>query len=142
MVAAGGKAEIVEQLGCPPLGFTPRQAGDHLRHDDVLERRELRQQVVELIDEADRRAAQRGARAVGQLRGGGAPEIDLAAVGLFEEPRHVQQRRLAGARRRDERDRLARLQLERHAAQDVQRRPRLLVGALDPVERQRRLAHP
>ena len=31
-----------------------RDAGDHLRQHDVLQRREFRQQMVELIDEADR----------------------------------------------------------------------------------------
>ena len=41
----------------PVLGFRPRQAADELRHHHVFEGRELRQEVVELIDEADLLAA-------------------------------------------------------------------------------------
>ena len=52
------KPDAAEQhLGLAPRGGA-RHAGDHLRQHDVLQRRELRQQMVELIDKAERAAAQ------------------------------------------------------------------------------------
>ena len=46
-----------------------RAAGDHLRQHDVLKRGELAEQVMGLIDKADRVAADRGALGVGQRAG-------------------------------------------------------------------------
>ena len=76
------------------------QAGDQLRHHDVLERRELRQQMMELVDEAD---LDRGACGCARRRRAAAiAAVDehLAGVGPLEQAGDVQQRRLAGARRR------------------------------------------
>ena len=74
----------------------------------VLEGGELRQEVVELVDEADLLAAQ--ARAPGIVHGGCrlAADVDLAAVRLLEQAGDVQEGRLAGAGRRHEGDDLAR----------------------------------
>ena len=64
---------VVEQLrGRARAASLARQARDQLRHHDVLERRELRQQVMELVDEADIVAADRGALVVGQPAAGAA----------------------------------------------------------------------
>ena len=99
-----------------------REAADELRHHHVLERRELRQQMVELVDEAELLAADaRCARHRPWRRSAAPPTIDLAAVGLLEQARDVQQRRLAGAGRRDQRDDLARPDREIGAAQDLER---------------------
>ena len=50
--------EIGQQLASRARALRAlRQAADHLRHHHVLQRRELRQQVVELVDEADLGAA-------------------------------------------------------------------------------------
>ncbi len=49
-----------EQVARPRLGGGARDAGGALRQRDVLQRRELRQQVVELVDEADGRRAAAG----------------------------------------------------------------------------------
>ena len=54
------EAKIGEQIGRAFGGFLPRQAADHLRHDDILDRGEFHQQVMELIDEADLGAADSG----------------------------------------------------------------------------------
>ena len=58
--------QVVEQFRRPPARLRLRQAADHLRHHHVLERRELRQQMVELVDEADVVAADARALVVGQ----------------------------------------------------------------------------
>ena len=71
--------------------------------------------------------------------GGGAVDIDLAAVGMFEQAGDVQQRRLAGAGRRDQRDRLARPHRKLGAFEDFQRRVALVVAPLDRVQEDRRL---
>ena len=59
-------SEGAEQLPRPRLRLHTRRACGELRQDDVLLRREFRQQVVELVDEADRAAADRRAVVVGQ----------------------------------------------------------------------------
>ncbi len=76
--------------------------------------------MVELVDEAELVPAQ--ARAPGIVHGAGRPsaDIDLAGIGLFEEAGDVQERRLAGAGRRDEGDDLARPDGEIGAAQDLE----------------------
>ena len=69
------------------LGLAPRLAGDHQRQGDVVERRQLRQQMVELVDEADVRAGGcgcgRGRRAVEQS----SPSMTMVpAVGCSSRP--------------------------------------------------------
>ena len=77
--------------------------GDQLRHRHVLERGEVRQQVVELVDEADPLAAQAGALGIAQAVAGPPVDRDLAGAGPLQQAGDVQQRRLAGARRPDQR---------------------------------------
>src|SRR5215212_755142 len=109
------------------LGF--RQAADELRHDDVLERREFRQEMVELVDEAELLAPQRGAPGVAHAGGRAAADEDLAPVRLLEQPRHMQQRRLAGPGGRDERDELARPDREVRSAQHFEKTLPLRIAA-------------
>jgi hypothetical protein len=59
--------------------------------------------MVELVDESDLGAANARTLGVGQRRGRGAVDIDFASVRMLEQPRDVQQRRLTGARGRDQR---------------------------------------
>ena len=59
MALARPKAEIAQELAAAVRRLRAREAGDHLRQDEVLERREFRQEVMELIDEADLVAPQR-----------------------------------------------------------------------------------
>ena len=63
--------------------------------------------MVELVDEADLPAAERGARVVAEPRRRLAADEDLAGIGLLEQPGDVEERRLSGAGRRDERHHLA-----------------------------------
>ena len=69
---AGGRAARPSPTRSSSIrGLAPRAgaratAGDHLRQHDVFERREFRQQMMELIDEAERAAAQQRAPLVGQ----------------------------------------------------------------------------
>jgi hypothetical protein len=53
------KTKITEKFARAGCGLGARQARDHLRQDKILERRKLRQQMMELVDEADFRAPQR-----------------------------------------------------------------------------------
>src|SRR3954471_20251731 len=96
MVETGTEAQEAQNLPRPLPCLRPRQTADELRHNDVLKRRELRQQVVELVDEADLLAPQ--ARALGVAHAGRrvAADVNLAAVRLLQEPRDVQEGRFAG----------------------------------------------
>ena len=53
MLDARGQPHALEQRRCPLPRLCERDAGDPHRHLDVLERREFRQQMMELEDEAD-----------------------------------------------------------------------------------------
>ena len=53
MALALSETEIGEQFARAGRGLSAREPRDHLRQDEILERRELRQQVMELVDEAD-----------------------------------------------------------------------------------------
>ena len=63
---------------------------------------------MKLVDEADRHPPQRRSRVVGHRSGVVALDKNLAGVRLFEQACDVEQRRLAGARGRNQRHRLAR----------------------------------
>ena len=86
-----------------------RGAGDELRHHHVLEGGEFRQQMVELVDEADADAADAGARLVVELRAVLPGDQHLARGRRLEQARDVQERRLARARLADQRHDLARV---------------------------------
>ena len=62
--------EIGQQLGGARRAPPARQAADHLRQHHVLHRREFRQQMVKLIDEADLGAADARALQSESVRGG------------------------------------------------------------------------
>jgi len=108
--AARGKADAVEQLRRFAARAAARDAGDHLRQHDVFERREFRQQMMELVDETDLRAAQQGAALVRQIAAILAADQHSAPIGALEQSCDMQQRRFARARRTDQRHDLARPQ--------------------------------
>ena len=83
-------------------------AGDQQRHRHVLERGEIGQEVVELVDEADALAPEPRPLGVAQAVAGAAVDRDLAGARPFEQAGDVQERRLAGAGRTDQRRRGAR----------------------------------
>ena len=84
------------------LRLVPAPAGDQQRHRDVLERGEIGQQVVELIDEADALAPQPRALGIAQAAAGPPVDRDLAGARPLEQAGDVQERRLAGAGRADQ----------------------------------------
>ncbi len=76
--------------------------------------------MVELVDEADVVAADRGALVVGQPAAGATVEDHVAGVRPLQQAGQMQQRRLAGAGRRDQRHHLGAAQREVGAVQDRQ----------------------
>ena len=100
-------------------GLRARCAADHLRQHDILARVEIGQQVVELVDEAQGVAAQRGAPVIVEARGFLAGDTDRAFEPAFEQPDRLEQGRLARPRRPEQRDDLARLDRQADPAQDM-----------------------
>ena len=118
----------------PLGGLRARRAGDHLRHRDVLERREFRQQMVVLVDEAHAVAAERRARVVVERGAVLAADPDLAAVGLLEQAGDVQQRRFAGNRRGRRARPVRRAARTARPAQHLEPGGALFEAALDVLE--------
>ena len=94
------------------VGTGPRRALVHSpnreRHGDVLQRSELRQQVMELVDEPERAIAQGPALCLGQRRQHCAFDTHFAAGRQVEPSQQVQQRAFAGTGCADDRRRMAR----------------------------------
>ena len=81
------EAEIAEQLGGARRRLAlARRPADHLRQHHVLQRGELGQQLVELVDEADVGAADARCARRRQPRGGAAVDVDLARVRRSSRP--------------------------------------------------------
>ena len=107
--AVGGallEAHFVEQRSREPLHLALRPPLDQTRHHHVFQGVELRQEVVELEDEADRAVSQvrqAGAGQRGELLAG---EADGAGAGDVERPHAVQKRGFPRAGRADDGDEL------------------------------------
>ena len=84
-------------------------AAQHHRHHHVLQRGEFGQQMMELIDEAERAVAQLAARGIGELGHLLPGHIDLPRGGGIQAAQQMQQRALSRARRADNGHGLARL---------------------------------
>jgi hypothetical protein len=110
-VAVVGHADEAEQLGHP--GRAPRPVPASLAEAEahVLRHRQVREQRVGLEHQVDRPAVRRLGGDVAAV------DADAPAVGLLEAGQDPQQRRLAAARRPQQREDLAAGQTERHAAQ-------------------------
>ena len=83
-------------------------AADELRQHDILDRVEIGQQMVELVDEAERVAAHAvrpSSSSVGRLLAG---DLDRAAEAALEQADRLQHGRFARARGPEQRDDLAR----------------------------------
>jgi hypothetical protein len=72
---------------------------DQLRDDDILLGAEIGEEVVELIDEAQRIAAEAGAPVIVEPGGFLALDRDRAFEAAFEQPDRLEQGRLSRARR-------------------------------------------
>ena len=96
--------------------------------------------MMKLIDEADFGAPDPGALHVGEVRGRDRVDIDFAGVGMFEQAGNMQQRRFAGAGRRDQRHRLAGPYRKLGALENVERRVALTELPADAVQEDERIA--
>src|SRR6516162_1356357 len=134
MPDAVAETEIAKDFAGTLDGLGPSQAVDHLRQHNVFERRELRQQPMRLINEADLGAPDLRSLGVRQKRGRRASDIDLAVIGALKQSRDMQQRRFAGTGGRDQRHRLPGPQRKLGAVEDGQRLIALHVLALYLVE--------
>jgi hypothetical protein len=105
-------------LGARECVFRARQLE---RHGHVLERRHGRDQMEGLEHDADGAAAEAGERIFAEFREVGAGDADAPRGRRFEPGRHHQERRFAGARRPEQRDRFAARDFQRDTRQDVDR---------------------
>ena len=99
---------------------TPSPRGDQRRHEDVLQHRALRQQVVLLEDEADLAVAKGGEVGLGQREGVAPEERDLTRGGRLERAQDVEERALPAPRGPHDAERLAGSEAEVHALEDRQ----------------------
>src|SRR5206468_707406 len=99
---------------------------------DVLDRVELGQEVVKLVDEAKEKAADPSAALVVELRSFLAVQEDRTGEAALEKPHRLKQRRFAGAGRSQQRDDFPRCDLEIDAAQDFDCNVPLDEAALEP----------
>src|SRR3954463_2017105 len=134
MLQALFQPEIAQQFIGALARLLSGESADHLREHDVLDRGELRQQMVRLIDKTDLASTDPGALCVRKRRGRGAVDIHLAAVGVFKQAGNVKQRRFSGSGGRKQRDRLTRPYGKLRAFENLQRRRALRVAPLDRVE--------
>ena len=93
---------------------------------------------MELIDEADLGAPDARALGIGHARGRDLVDIDLADVRMLKQAGNVQERRLASARRRHQRHRLARPERKLGVLEHFEGRGALAVSARDTVQKQDR----
>jgi hypothetical protein len=114
------EAEEGEDLRRPILCFGLREPTNELRNHHVLERRELGQKMVKLIDETQILAADAGPLFVAHGGGGVRTDEDLAAIGLLQQASQMEQRGLAGAGGRHERHDLAGPDRKIRAAQNFE----------------------
>ena len=104
VVSPAGQADLVEPG--PGPGHGVRRAGNLHRHRDVFERRQRRNEMKELEDEADLLAAQPGQTVLVEPRDVGAVDRDRSGARGVEPRDEPEQRRLAAARGTDDGDKL------------------------------------
>ena len=121
VVAARREAHHVEQLRGPALDLGAGTPADQPRNADILESRELREQVVELEDEADALVAEFRQGLVAQRRDILAADLHAPAVGPRKGPHDLQKRGLSGAAGPHDGDHLACGDLQRDAFQHFER---------------------
>src|SRR3954452_6116112 len=93
MIEALGQPERTQQLPRPLPRRFGRRAAYQLRQDDVLDRVELREQVVELVDEAEKLAPEACAAFIVQARRLFSRETDGAFEAALEQADGLKQRR-------------------------------------------------
>ena len=113
--AAIGEPNLLQEVLSPRL--LRLLAGNRQRQEDVLLRRQHREQVEELEDEADVLTAQLRDLGVAEAAELCARDPDRSGGRAVERGHDVHQRRLARARRAHDRGQLALLNVERHSTQ-------------------------
>src|SRR5690349_10489258 len=123
------KPHLLEQTPAAVVRFLGALAEDLARRDrDILQRRQMREEIEALEDEADL-AALLGELAVAQVHGSAidqlladqhAIDIDPSGAWFFQVVDAAQQRRLAGTARSQDRDFLAAGDVEVDAAQNLE----------------------
>ncbi len=130
LLAAGELLRIVRRALREPDAREPLlrlrrrvgRAGELERQHHVLERRQRRQQLKRLEDEAEQPLAQRRARILVQSGERDAVEPDVAVARAVEPGEQAQQRRLARTGRADDGDRVAGFDVEADVVEDRERR--------------------
>ena len=112
-----GQAHLGQHLLRAARAFLVGQAPDAQRHGHVVQRAELGQQVVELIDKTQVLVAQITLLRRRQLRQVLAMQVHAARGGRVQRAQQVQERALARARGADDGQRLARAHFQVHALQ-------------------------
>ena len=130
-VARGGRSRPTVATSSSSHAGSGLPPGELERQHDVLGRREHREQVEELEDEADVVAAQHRQLRVVEAADVDAGDRDLARGRLVEAGEDVHQRRLARARRAHDGGQAAGGDVDRDAAQGVDGRVALAVAADD-----------
>lgn len=121
------EADAFEQVDGAFAAHPAVAVGVHRRQLDVLDRRERRQEVEVLEDEADRLSSLDREAVLVLVGDVAAAEEDPTLVGLVEQSEHVQQGRLPGTGGADDGDHLSRLGREVDALQRLDDlRPRLV----------------
>ena len=115
------EADAAQQLVGARACVRERHARDAHRHLRVLDRVELRQQMMELEDEADAVVPERDDLGVAQPRQVSAVDRDRPLIDAIEAAEQVQQRALADARRADDGGHLAGVHLEIEIAKHRER---------------------
>ena len=112
VLQAMAEAHRLQQVARALAGLMHALPAQQHRHHHVFKRGELRQQVMELVDEAQRTVAQAAALGIGQRAHLLPGHEHLACSGHVKPTQQVQQGALAGAGRAQDRYRLAGLHPE------------------------------
>src|SRR6185369_4460228 len=118
------EADLAERIGSALARRRALDPADAKRHGDVVERREFRQQVVELVDETEMAVAPLALLGRRERREVAAAEEDTPAGRRLEPAEQVQQRALARPRRADDGEGLAAPHRQVDALQHVDVDPR------------------
>jgi hypothetical protein len=96
------KPNLIEESGRLFPRLSARHCGDHLRQHDIFERREFRQQMMELVDEADGGASQQSPPLVVETGAIFTADKYPAAVRTLQEAGDMEHRRFPSTGRADQ----------------------------------------
>ena len=120
MVGTVGKFHELEQLQGTLTGLALTGTGYHGGYHDILECRELGQQLMELEDEADVLVTELAKLGAAEAEDILPPDENLSAIGLIQRAHNLQQRGLTGSAGAHDGHHLATLYLQVDATQYLQ----------------------